>query len=101
MPSPVLAIVDDYQPFLDHPAVDFLVEPDGPEGLEQAALERAIKDALERLKVVKVLTTKIEPMQPAGRIAPLDADVSVAFPTDETVNDALRRLMRPQGEQRE
>jgi hypothetical protein len=56
---------------------------------------------LERLEVVKVVTTKIEPMQPAGRIARLDADVSVAFPTDATVNDARRRLMGPQGERRE
>ena len=82
-------------------AVDFLVKPDDPEGLEQGSLEGAVKDALERLQVVKVLTTRIEPTLPPGRIARLDPDVSAAFPTDARVNDALRRLMGPQGERHE
>lgn len=82
-------------------AVDYLVKPDDPDGLAEGALEGAVRDALERLEAVKVLTTRIEPMQPAGRNARLDADVAAAFPTDVKVNEALRRLMGPHGESSE
>lgn len=75
-------------------ALDYLVKPDDPEGLAEIALEAAVKDALQRLEAVKLLTMRNEPIPLPGRLARLYADVAAAFPTDSEVNEALRRVMR-------
>ena len=82
-------------------ALDYLVKPDDPEGLAEIALEVAVKDALARLERVKELTHRPETIPPPGRTARLDPDVAMAFPTDAHVNDALRRVIRAEGQQTE
>jgi DNA-binding response OmpR family regulator len=79
-------------------ALDYLVKPDDPDGLAEIALEAAVKDALQRLEAVKILTTRNDPIPLPGRMARLDADVAQWFLTDTEVNEALRRALRPQGE---
>jgi len=71
MTAPVLAIVDDYQPFLDYLAM-FL-----------RARGYEVRPYLSGRDIVAAAIRK------------------AWFPTDAKVHDALRRLMGPQGERRE
>ena len=79
-------------------ALDYLVKPDDPEGLAEIALEAAVREALERLERVKKMPVPREMLRGGqvtrGRMARLDPDVARAFPSDNQVNDALRRVMR-------
>lgn len=79
-------------------ALDYLVKPENPDGVAEAALDAALSDALDRLERVKVLSSKIEPLHHPGRMAHLDPDVAAGFPHDAAVNEALRRVMRTQDE---
>ena len=83
-------------------ALDYLVKPDNPEGLAEIALEVAVKDALARLEAVKSIPIPRDTLHGTRvsrrRTVRLDADVARAFPTDEDVNDTLRRVMRQEPE---
>jgi hypothetical protein len=79
----ILALVDDYPPFLAYLSTFLRVR-----GYDVRAY------AVVRLERVKELTVRTVSTPQKGRTARPDADVARAFLTDSAVNVALRRMLR-------